>query len=434
MTAKPLLALLAKASFATAIATSAVAGVTPATTPSEPLTADTWSRLNDWSIGGILFPSLHLHGTGGFSTGNPAELATGGHDPRREDISAQAIEPGLSLQTKYLEGFANYVFFQDAAGDWDGELEEAFGKLTNIPGGFELKGGQFLSRFGAANDKHLHAWDFIDAELVRSRFLGDDGLLLRGGEISWTLPLGTDPVFTSIVSLGYGETRPHEHSPAHGHDGEEHAEESTYDSEEAALADDVWTARLMGRYRFSDFHSLTGGFSYAGGNNGFGRRTDVAGVDLEFLWRENGLEPGGRAFRWRNEFLWRQVEASASDEQDAHEADHGDHAGDSEEADHDDHEEIASGTFNETGLYSSAVYTWNKHLDTGLRVGWVGGIGDFGQDERLRVSPNLTWWLDNDRRIALRTQYNYDSLGDSGDEHSVWFQVSIALGSTTEVR
>ena len=195
----------------------------------------------------------------------------------------------------------------------------------------------------------------------------------------------------------------------------------------------------MGRYRFSDFHSLTGGLSYAGGDNGFSRRTDVAGVDLEFLWRENGLEPGGRAFRWRNEFLWRQVEASASH---GHEDEHEEHAGDGEEAHHDDHgdaheddhEEITSGTFNETGLYSTAVYTWNAHLDTGLRVGWVEGISEFGQDERLRVSPNLTWWLDNDRRIGLRTQYNYDAFGDGGDEHSVWFQVSIALGSSTEVR
>ena len=219
MTAKALSVILATAAIA-ASATAAKAGSTPATPPPEAPPADTWSRLNDWSIAGILFPNLHLHGTGGFSTGDPADLATGGHDPRREDISAQAIEPGLSLKTKYLEGFANYLFFQDAAGDWDGELEEAFGKLTNIPGGFELKGGQFLSRFGAVNDKHVHAWDFVDSELVLSRFLGDDGLLLRGGEISWTLPLGTDPVFTSIASLGYGETRPHDH--AHGHDGDEH--------------------------------------------------------------------------------------------------------------------------------------------------------------------------------------------------------------------
>ena len=138
---------------------------------------------------------------------------SGGHDPQREAFSAQAIEPGLSLRTKYVEGFANYLFFQDAEGDWDGELEEAFGKIVNIPGGFELKGGQYLSRFGALNDKHLHAWDFVDSEMVLSRFLGDDGLLLQGGELSWTLPFGMDPAFVSIASLGFGNARAHEHEP-----------------------------------------------------------------------------------------------------------------------------------------------------------------------------------------------------------------------------
>jgi hypothetical protein len=161
--------------------------------PSTGSAPDAWTRFNDWSIGDVLFPNVHLHGVGGYSSGDAAELASGGHDPKRETFSAQAVEPGLSLRTKYLEGFANYLFFQDEDGDWDGELEEAFGKIVNIPGGFEIKGGQYLSRYGALNDKHLHAWDFVDSEIVLSRFLGDDGLMLQGGEVSWTLPLGLDP-------------------------------------------------------------------------------------------------------------------------------------------------------------------------------------------------------------------------------------------------
>ncbi len=116
----------------------------------------------------MLFPNLHLHGVGGFTTGDAEELASGGHDPQREAFSAQAIEPGVSLRTKYVEGFANYLGFQDAEGEWDGEWEEAFGKIVNIPGGFELKGGQYLSRFGALNDKHLHAWDFVTATPART--------------------------------------------------------------------------------------------------------------------------------------------------------------------------------------------------------------------------------------------------------------------------
>ena len=398
---------------------------------------ETWERYNNWSIGDVLFPNLHLHGVGGFSSGDQQDLSSGAHDPQRESFSAQAIEPGLSLRTKHIEGFSNYLFSQDGEGDWDGEWEEAFGKITTIPGGFELKGGQYLSRYGAMNDKHLHAWDFVDSETVLGRFLGDDGLLLRGGELSWILPLGMDPTFESVMSLGFGNAVEHSHS--HGHDDEhsdeeepgehheEHAEHEDHDhedgnalhhGEEAALKDDVWTTRLMGRYRFDDFYSLTAGFSLAGGKNGFGRDTMVSGLDVEYQWRENGLEAGGRAFRWRNELLWRDVEAF------------------SEHDDNDDGivDETFLGTYQEWGFYSQAIYTWNARLDTGLRIGWVEGVDDFGQSETLRISPVVSCWLDDARRLGLRLQYNYDSISSRDDEHSLWLQLNISLGSDQEVR
>jgi len=371
---------------------------------------DAWERFNDWSIGDVLFPSLHLHGTGGFSTGEPAELAAGGHDPKRETFSAQAVEPGLSLRTNYVEGFSNYLFFQDGQGEWDGELEEAFGKIVNIPGGLELRGGQYLSHFGALNDVHLHEWDFVDSEVVLGRFLGDDGLLLQGAEVDWTLPLGMDPGLVSVASLGFGNARAHDHEHEHG------AVETPYEGEEGTLADDVWTARLMGRYRFDDFHTVTAGASWAGGTNGFGRGGDVISLDAGYLWRERGLEHGGRAFRWRNEFLWREVEAFSE---------------------HDDNEdgvidETFRGNYDECGFYTDAIITWSDRLDTGLRLGWVEGIADFGQDERFRVSPSISWWFDEERRIGLRTQYNFDAIDGGDDEHSLWFQVNMALGCGEE--
>jgi hypothetical protein len=388
----------------------------PTSLMADEATQSGWERFNDWGIGGILFPNLHLHGVGGFTSGEAAELASGAHDPLRQSFSAQAIEPGLSLRTQYLEGFANYLFHQDGNGDWDGELEEAFGKITGIPGGLELKGGQFLSRYGALNDKHLHAWDFVDSEIALSRFLGDDGLLLQGGELSWTLPLGMDPALVAIASLGYGHARSHEHGH-HDHD-HDHADETPHEGEESTLQDDILTARLAVRHRRDDFHSITGGFSAAGGTNGFGRDTAVMGIDAEYLWRESGLEPGGRAFRWRNELLWRDVDAfSEHDEDDDGVID-----------------ETYVGSYQEWGLHTHAVYTWHERLDTGLRLAWLEGIDDFGQDERFRISPAVSWWFDNARRIGLRAQYNYDSIASHEDEHSLWLQLKIALGSVDEVR
>lgn len=389
----------------------------PAGNPPVASSPDAWERMNDWSVAGVLFPNLHLHGVGGWASEDVGELSSGGHDPKRETFSAQAIEPGLSLRTKYVEGFANYLFFQDEDGDWDGELEEAFGKITNIPGGFEVKGGRYLARFGALNDRHLHAWDFVNAEMANVRFLGDDGLMMEGAEVSWTLPLGMEPGFTSVASLGFGNAAGHAHGHDHDHEHEE-GEESPHEGEEASLSANAVTARLMARQRFDDFHTLTGGFSWAGGDNGFGRTSNIFGIDLEYLWRENGLEPGGRAFRWRNEFLWRDVEAFSQ---------------------HDDDEdgvidETFRGTYQDCGFHTHLVYTWGDHLDTALRLAWVEGVDDFGQAGRFRVSPAVTWFADDQRRVALRAQYDFDAIDGADDGHAIWFQLSIALGSTEEVR
>lgn len=405
---------------ALALILPAMAGESPSPQTSATLTTgpDAWNCFNDWSIGDVLHPALHIHGVGGACSSDPAALASGGHDPNREAFSAQAIEPAVSLRTQYLEAFANHIFFQDGHGDWDNEWEEAFAKLTNLPGGFELKGGQFLSRYGALNDKHLHAWDFADSETVLSRFLGEHGMLLQGAELSWTLPFNADPVFVSMASVGYGDARDHG-----GHDHAHGAVESPHEGEESTLADDILTARLVGRYRFDDFKSVTAGLSWAEGTNGFGRDGSVFGLDAEYLWREHGLEAGGRALRLRGEMLWRDADAYSEHDED------GDGVVDVTAGD-----EIFSSNYQETGLYGHAIYTWSPHLDTGLRLGWVEGVSDFGQDQRFRVSPSVTYWFDAERRIGLRTQYNFDRVAGDENEHAVWFQLNLALGSTTEVR
>jgi hypothetical protein len=277
----------------------------------------------------------------------------------------------------------------------------------------ELKGGRFLPHFGPLNAVHLHGWDFVDAETAPARFLGEDGLLLEGGGVDWTLPFGRSTVFTSVLSLAYGNAPAHDHE--HGHHDGHHVD---FDGADAVPMDDILTARLVARYRFDDFRSVTGGLSWAGGDNGFGRRSDVFGLDAEYLWRENGLEPGGRALRLRGEVLWRQVDAYSEHDEDEDGV----------------IDEIHSGSYDDCGFYAHAIYSWNERIDTGLRIAWAGGMDDFGQSERFRVSPAVTWWLDTDRRLALRTQYNYDRIDSREDEHSLWLQLSLALGCRNEVR
>src|SRR5262245_29056979 len=85
------------------------------------------------------------------------------------------------------------------------EVEEAYGVLTAIPGGFTPKFGRFFSSIGYLNDQHQHVWDFYDAPLPYQAFLGgqfkSDGLQLK-----WVAP--TDTFVELGVEAGDGASFP----------------------------------------------------------------------------------------------------------------------------------------------------------------------------------------------------------------------------------
>jgi hypothetical protein len=87
----------------------------------------------------------------------------------------------------------------------------------------------------------------------------------------------------------------------------------------------------------------------------------------------------------------------------------------------------------EWGVYSQVVYTHNRHLDAGLRVGYIEGDDSLEASERFRVTPAVTAYLDPFRRVMLRCQYNYDDIQDEDEEHSVWVQLGLTWGGS-EVR
>ena len=66
-------------------------------------------------------------------------------------------------------------------------VEEAYIQSTNLPWGLTAKAGRFFSGVGYLNEKHAHAWDFVDAPLPYRVLLGnqygDDGV-----EVRWLAP------------------------------------------------------------------------------------------------------------------------------------------------------------------------------------------------------------------------------------------------------
>lgn len=92
-------------------------------------------------------------------------------------------------------------------------VEEAYVQSTSLPFGFTVKGGRFYSGIGYLNEKHAHAWDFIDAPLAYVGLLGtqfgDDGVQVR-----WIAP--TDTFLEFGAEAFRGDAFPAGNAPNHG--------------------------------------------------------------------------------------------------------------------------------------------------------------------------------------------------------------------------
>jgi hypothetical protein len=109
----------------------------------------------------------------GFAAGDDIGHPERGFSLGESEVSFSAnIDPSLA-------GF--FDFSLDNENNVD--LEEAYIRTTDLPGGFTIKAGRFLSGIGYINERHAHDWNFSDASLPYRAFLnnqfGDDGVQVR---------------------------------------------------------------------------------------------------------------------------------------------------------------------------------------------------------------------------------------------------------------
>ncbi|GAA5495425.1 hypothetical protein Rhal01_01600 [Rubritalea halochordaticola] len=362
----------------------------------------------------LLDPFAHINTTIGASSTDEDALASHAHDPN-DEFSLQGIELGFATQYgDHFASFVNYNLFLDLDNKLDGEWEEAFIKLRELPGGFEVRGGRLLNRVTSQNNVHLHGWHFIDANLITARFLGDEGLLTNSAELSWRLPTE----HTSMISVAYGDAIAHDHEHGHHEDHDDHHDDDDDDhdeeihGEEAALADDIITVRWMGQYNHTDFHQFTYGASFMTGDNGYGKSTDIYGLDLQYMWRENGLEPGGKHIRTLVEAVYREFDFASED-------------GD------------VSGSAEEWGIHTHIGYGFMDNWELGARYGYIEGVDHVEElPERHRASLALTRSFEfNDYAGGhARLQYNHDHSSEFGGEDSIWLQFQFDFGKGNEIR
>lgn len=197
-------------------------------------------------------------------------LQTGGHDPTENGFHLQQLELSVSKAVDpYFRFDANVVFALTGV-----EIEEVYATTLALPGRFQLRAGQFLTRFGRVNNTHPHAWDFVDQAFPIGRVFGGEGNRGLGVEASWLAPT---PWYVEVVGSGT-------------YAGGEATARSFYGGQDLGFEtplDLQGTVAVKQFFPISDAWSLSWGLSGATGPNptGIGNRTDVYGTDVYLRYR-----------------------------------------------------------------------------------------------------------------------------------------------------
>jgi hypothetical protein len=146
---------------------------------------------------------------------------------------------------------------------WTFVPEELFVESDHVPG-VTFKAGKFKAAFGKHNTLHTHAYPFVDAPLMNTNLLGDEGLNDVGVSAAGLIPVNWFSEFTVQYLRGEGDN----------------AEFSSQ-----TPGDGVGLGHFKNLWDLSDDLTMEAGLSYARGNNSVRGVTALAGGDLTFKWR-----------------------------------------------------------------------------------------------------------------------------------------------------
>jgi hypothetical protein len=298
-----------------------------------------------------------------FSADTPRQ--TGAHDPSRTGFNLQQLELTLgSAVDPYFRFDANLVFSLTGV-----EIEEAYATTLSLPGGFQVRAGQFLTRFGRINNTHPHAWDFVDQPFAIGRVFGGEGNRNLGVETSYLVPL---PWYSeAVLSV----------TDAHG-DGTARSFLGGADLPSPLGLDLQATAALKQFFELSDDLSLLWGLSFAGGPNATGHKnfTEVYGTDLYVKLRPESSFP---IIAFQTEWLYRR-------------------------------RQVPGDVLSDLNGYAQLSWLYNKHWGTAFRYEYGSPALTRGMrfttdpldpewsSHRHRASLSATWWPTEFSRLRLQ--------------------------------
>jgi hypothetical protein len=343
---------------------------------------------------------------------DPTVLQHGDHDPKVRGFTMPNSEISLDgAVDPYFKGYSNIVWKLDQNGETEVELEEAYGITTSLPGNLQLKFGQFFTEFGRQNNQHPHAWAFVDQPIVLTNMFGKDGLRSQGARLSWLAPWSfyTEAMLT-VANSGGGTLfsfRSDESSEIHG--GE------TVDRGVNGFKDLLIAPRVSSSFDIGETQAMVVGGSGAFGPNNAGTttRTSIYGADLYWKWKSLTAAQGFPFVSFQSEVMTRAYDAGSRVSLAIPAV------------------TLAAQTLHDNGAYAQLLWGIKPRIVAGLRGDWTNGdavaFDSPARADRIRISPNFTWYPTEFSKIRL--QYNYDDRKDIKTDHSLWLQFEFLLGA-----
>jgi len=334
----------------------------------------------------------------GFALSDEAGLA-----PQGFSLGESEVTMGANVDQLFY-GQATFSLSDDA-GETSVETEEAYFETLALAGGLTLKAGRFYSAIGYLNEKHKHAWDFIDAPLVYRGLFGDQ-LKEDGVRLSWILP--TETYFMIGGEVGNGA-----HFPSAGN--------------HSGVGDWLIFANTGGDIGFS--HSWQLGLSHwqAGdvkdrlsqGLNtpSYSGDSRIDAVDVVYKWAPEG-NAEQQNLKLQAEFFHRSETGRMTLEETA---------------------QTSSYDGSQNGWYAEAVYQFIPRWKTGIRYDYLDSSNS-GSDSVVladadllangytpqRTSLMLAWQPSEFSRI--RAQFNRDE-STANTDNQFFIQYTMALGA-----
>lgn len=205
----------------------------------------------------------------------------GGNVPEDEKTAdLKEAELGIAADVDpYLRAEA-YIAFAKEDGESVVEIEEAFGRYSNLGRGVSAKFGKIAAAIGRVQRNHADQQSWLDYPLVIQDFMGEEGFRAGGASLSYLLPGDAFHEFT-LEALDGRDTPLFAGSKS---------------------TTPTWVGRYRTFFDFGESSSMLVGASFANGPSGdSNRRATIYGADLTYKW-----QPGtkGKSAQFEAEAYW----------------------------------------------------------------------------------------------------------------------------------